>query len=159
MKNRKNGFTLIELLVVIAIIGILSSVVLASLNTARAKGTDSAIKSQLAAIRPQAEIYYDGVGAGTYGATGNCSSDAGADPVAITGVCTGLLGDPTVKNQFKAATGASGTIGYLNTNVTSPSVWAAWVQLKATSSWWCVDSAGASKLETTVPGTTITVCP
>jgi prepilin-type N-terminal cleavage/methylation domain-containing protein len=60
MKSIRNkGFTLIELLVVIAIIGILSSVVLASLTSARNKGADAAIKAQLANIGPSAEIFYD----------------------------------------------------------------------------------------------------
>ena len=55
----QRGFTLIELLVVIAIIGILASVVLASLNTARDKGADAAIKSTINNVRAEAELYYD----------------------------------------------------------------------------------------------------
>ena len=49
--NKNKGFTLIELLVVIAIIGILSSVVIASINQARDKGNDAAIQSNLNGIR------------------------------------------------------------------------------------------------------------
>jgi prepilin-type N-terminal cleavage/methylation domain-containing protein len=58
-QTNTRGFTLIELLVVIAIIGILASVVLASLNSARDKGQTAAIKSSLNNMRAQAELYYD----------------------------------------------------------------------------------------------------
>ena len=52
------AFTLIELLVVIAIIGLLSSIVLASLNTARDKAKVTAIKGNLRNMVPQMELSY-----------------------------------------------------------------------------------------------------
>jgi prepilin-type N-terminal cleavage/methylation domain-containing protein len=58
-KRQSRGFTLIELLVVIAIIGILSSVVLASLNSARKKGRDARRISDLKQIQLALELYYD----------------------------------------------------------------------------------------------------
>jgi len=51
-KYSQRGFTLIELLVVIAIIGILSSVVLASLSSARGKAQAVALKASLKSIQP-----------------------------------------------------------------------------------------------------------
>ena len=74
MKHSSKGFTLIELLVVIAIIGILSSVVLASLNSARQKARDARRISDIKQIQLALELYAD--------------SNGGAYPTATTSLVT-----------------------------------------------------------------------
>ncbi len=59
MFKNKKGFTLIELLVVIAIIGILASVVLASLNTARKKSRDARRIADIKQLQLALELYFD----------------------------------------------------------------------------------------------------
>jgi len=58
----KKGFTLIELLVVIALIGILSTLVLANLNSARERSRDAQRKSDLRSIQTALRLYYNDVG-------------------------------------------------------------------------------------------------
>jgi prepilin-type N-terminal cleavage/methylation domain-containing protein len=62
IKKYKYGFTLIELLVVVAIISLLSSIVFASLNTARAKARDARRLSDARQIQLAIQLYYDKTG-------------------------------------------------------------------------------------------------
>ncbi len=55
--NKSKGFTLIELMVVISIIALLSSVVLASLKTAREKAESTKAVGELKAIQTALELY------------------------------------------------------------------------------------------------------
>lgn len=61
LKEQK-GFTLIELLVVVAIIGVLSSVVLASLSDARAQARDARREADMRQIQTALELYYNDKG-------------------------------------------------------------------------------------------------
>ena len=60
--KNKAGFTLIELLVVIAIISLLSSVVMASLNSARSKARDARRISDIKQLQLALGFYYDKYG-------------------------------------------------------------------------------------------------
>lgn len=61
-RKYSKAFTLIELLVVVAIVGVLASVILASLNTSRMKSRDSRRIADLNQIRVALELFYDDFG-------------------------------------------------------------------------------------------------
>jgi len=137
----KKGFTLIELLVVIAIIGVLASVVLGALNTARAKGSDAAIKQGLSGIRAQAQNYYDAnldYGDDFPGATCD-TAVAGtifADEAKIVDIIT-AAGNTSNGTGLTAGTCAA---------TADPQEWAISVPLKSDpAESLCVDSVGTSK--------------
>jgi hypothetical protein len=134
--------------------------VLAALTSARSKGTDTAVKSNLANTRAQGELWYGAVG--SY--TGVCGS-------ANSSTATGSV--KSIYAMVLAAGGATGLTAVNGTLTTAGSyilatchengtAWAAEAPVSGGTSsaakMWCVDSTGATKAETAALAASAVVC-
>jgi prepilin-type N-terminal cleavage/methylation domain-containing protein len=145
-----SGFTLIELLVVITIIGILATIVVVNLNSARGRGQDTAIKEQMSQIRAQAALYYDD----NFGYAVSVSEGeySGACPTSSASPSTTLFDGVDFVRSIKALQRNAGELPNCYMEAASgtapPQYWALTTKLrlgKTTNAKWCVDSVGNSQ--------------
>ena len=139
----KTGFTLLELLVVIAIIGILASVVLGSLSSARESAIEAAIKQNISSVINQAALYYEKNG--SYGdeiapvASGVCNvTDGTLDHMFEPGVENGSGEIVAETLDIQAGTTALCGVG-VNGQTYAVSVD---YSINGVPTKWCVDSQG-----------------
>ncbi len=149
---QKKGFTLIELLVVIAIIGVLSSIVLVALRSARNKAKDARIIADMSQLRSLAEVLYDG----TYDAIA-CSA-FGTDCTCSNSDVERLCEDIYAQNS-----NAGFTIQHSGDKYCAYATLL--VSKGGSTNYYCIDSTGVAKETTTNPAgsgyctTSTFVCP
>ncbi len=146
-KSFKLGFTLIELLVVVAIVGILASITLGYLDSAKKKGDDTAVKSNLATMRSVAEIFFlDNLN--SYLPAGGSTFSIATCPSYNPSGTSMLSKDKVIAAAIaEAVYRGNGSSCYNSANI-----WAVAVGLKLTpNTSWCVDVAGTAKMVNFTP--------
>jgi prepilin-type N-terminal cleavage/methylation domain-containing protein len=129
MNTRTQGFTLIELLVVISIIALLSSVVVTSLNAARTRAGDNAVKAGMKQFHTQAQNYLDsnanlGISAATCAVASTVFTDT-----KFTEIRTNVLSNAASGATMSCATDSTG------------SKWAVGVSALKGGGTWCTDNS------------------
>ncbi len=103
LKQNQKGFTLIELLVVIAIIGLLASVVLLALNSARSKSRDAKRVADVRQMTSALELFYNDNNGYPATLSSLVSSYIGAVPAAPLPVDGGCANNSSASNTYTYA--------------------------------------------------------
>ncbi len=128
--NLSQGFTLVELLVVIAIIGVLATLVLVQLGTARGKSRDAKRISDIAQLRSALELFYDDNGArypiANTAAPNNVNSHGVPGGILFTDISKYLSVNTAPMDPIRAAPYNYASAG----SATAPTAYHLWVQLE-----------------------------
>lgn len=151
MKKGNFGFSLIELMIVVAIVAFLAAITMGYLGSARKKGDDTAVKSNLATLRSISELFFLENG-NTYLPSGGSSFGPATCPSYNVSGTNMFSANKPMADSIAEAT----LRGVDNSCANNSSAWAVAVGLKENpGTSWCVDTQGSAKIVQYAPSAAI----